>query len=74
MGLLLISHDLPLVSHFCDRVMVMYMGRVMEELKAAELVRAEHPYTKGLLNCIPSLMHPRDRLPVLNREESWLNS
>ncbi|MNO05637.1 oligopeptide transporter ATP-binding component [compost metagenome] len=54
--------------------MVMYMGRVMEELKAAELVRAEHPYTKGLLNCIPSLMHPRDRLPVLNREESWLNS
>ncbi|KAB2709920.1 peptide/nickel transport system ATP-binding protein [Ochrobactrum intermedium] len=74
MGLLLISHDLPLVSHFCDRVMVMYMGRVMEELKASELVRAEHPYTKGLLNCIPSLMHPRDRLPVLNREESWLNS
>lgn len=43
MGLLLISHDLPLVSHFCDRVMVMYMGRVMEELKASELVRAEHP-------------------------------
>lgn len=53
MGLILISHDLPLVSHFCDRVAVMYSGRVMEELKASELLKAEHPYTKGLLNCIP---------------------
>ena len=37
MGLILISHDLPLVSHFCDRVAVMYAGRVVEELAAAEL-------------------------------------
>jgi peptide/nickel transport system ATP-binding protein len=74
MGLILISHDLPLVSHFCDRVAVMYSGRVMEELKASELLKAEHPYTKGLLNCIPSLTHPRERLPVMNRDASWLNS
>ncbi|MGQ2952244.1 MAG: ABC transporter ATP-binding protein [Agrobacterium sp.] len=71
MGLILISHDLPLVSHFCDRVAVMYSGRVMEELKASELLKAQHPYTQGLLNCIPSLTHPRDRLPVLNRDAAW---
>ena len=71
MGLILISHDLPLVSHFCDRVAVMYSGRVMEELKASELLKAEHPYTKGLLNCMPSLTHPRERLPVLNRDAAW---
>ncbi|WP_019173791.1 ABC transporter ATP-binding protein [Pseudaminobacter salicylatoxidans] len=73
MGLILISHDLPLVSHFCDRVMVMYSGRVMEELKASELMHAQHAYTRGLLDCIPSLTHPRDRLPVLNRDAGWLN-
>jgi peptide/nickel transport system ATP-binding protein len=71
MGLILISHDLPLVSHFCDRVAVMYSGRVMEELKASELLKAQHPYTQGLLNCIPSLTHPRKRLPVLNRDAAW---
>ncbi|OCP15774.1 MULTISPECIES: ABC transporter ATP-binding protein [unclassified Ensifer] len=74
MGLILISHDLPLVSHFCDRVAVMYSGRVMEELKASDLLNARHPYTKGLLNCMPSLTHPRDRLPVLNRDASWLTA
>lgn len=72
MGLILISHDLPLVSHFCDRVMVMYMGRVLEELQASELNNAQHPYTKGLLNCIPSLTHPRDRLPVMTRDPEWM--
>ncbi|MFK3690546.1 ABC transporter ATP-binding protein [Agrobacterium tumefaciens] len=71
MGLILISHDLPLVSHFCDRVAVMYSGRVMEELKASELLKAQHPYTQGLLNCIPSLTLPRERLPVLNRDAAW---
>ncbi|MGG6896785.1 MULTISPECIES: ABC transporter ATP-binding protein [Rhizobium] len=72
MGLLLISHDLPLVSHFCDRVAVMYSGRVMEELKASELLSAAHPYTRGLLNCIPSLTHPKERLPILERNPEWL--
>jgi peptide/nickel transport system ATP-binding protein len=74
MGLMLISHDLPLVSHFCDRVMVMYAGRVMEELKASELAAARHPYTRGLLGCMPSLTRPRPRLTVLNRDPAWLGS
>jgi len=72
MGLLLISHDLPLVGHFCDRVAVMYAGRVVEELPARELARAQHPYTRGLLDCMPSLLHPRDRLPVMMRDPAWL--
>jgi len=74
MGLIMISHDLPLVSHFCDRVAVMYAGHIVEELQACELARAEHPYTRGLLNCMPSLIHPRDELPVLKRDPEWLKS
>jgi peptide/nickel transport system ATP-binding protein len=72
MGLILISHDLPLVSHFCDRVAVMYAGRVVEELKAGDLARARHGCTRGLLECLPSLVHPSPRLPVLRRDPSWL--
>ncbi|WP_373356575.1 ABC transporter ATP-binding protein [Pseudoroseicyclus sp. CXY001] len=72
MGLLLISHDLPLVSHFCDRVLVMYAGRVVEELRAGELGQARHGYTRGLLSCLPSLTHPTARLNVMQREASWL--
>ncbi|MFT8247310.1 ABC transporter ATP-binding protein [Roseomonas sp. BN140053] len=74
MALMLISHDLPLVSHFCDRIVVMYAGRVMEELKASELHRAEHPYTRGLLACLPSLDKPRGRLPTMNRDPAWLSA
>jgi peptide/nickel transport system ATP-binding protein len=71
MGLILISHDLPLVAHFCDRVVVMYAGRVVETLRAADLARTRHPYTQGLLACLPSLNHPRRRLPVLARDPAW---
>jgi peptide/nickel transport system ATP-binding protein len=72
MGLMLISHDLPLVSHFCDRVAVMYAGRIVEELKASELRQARHPYTRGLLACLPELGAPKPILPVLERDPSWL--
>ncbi|MBB5692192.1 ABC transporter ATP-binding protein [Roseomonas pecuniae] len=72
MALMLISHDLPLVSRFCDRVAVMYAGQVMEELPAADLHRATHGYTRGLLECLPSLEERRERLPTLRRDPSWL--
>jgi len=72
MGLILISHDLPLVSHFCDRIAVMYAGRVVEELPAEDLTRARHPYTRGLLECLPTLSHPQRRLKVMQRDPSWL--
>jgi peptide/nickel transport system ATP-binding protein len=72
MGLILISHDLPLVSHFCDRVAVMYAGRIVEELAASELTRAGHPYTRGLLECLPTLSRRQSRLAVMQRDPSWL--
>ncbi|PWJ73017.1 peptide/nickel transport system ATP-binding protein [Pseudaminobacter salicylatoxidans] len=72
MGLVLISHDLPLVSHFCDRVLVMYSGRVVEELRASELARAQHPYTQGLLGGLPSLTRPVAQLKVMERDPAWL--
>jgi peptide/nickel transport system ATP-binding protein len=71
MGLIFISHDLRLVSSFCDRVLVMYAGRVMEEVAAADLARARHPYTRGLLDCVPALGESRHPLPVLERRPEW---
>jgi peptide/nickel transport system ATP-binding protein len=71
MGLVFISHDLRLVSSFCDRVLVMYAGRVVEEIAASELHRAQHAYTRGLLNCLPQLGAPRHPLPTLERQPEW---
>ena len=72
MGLMFISHDLELVATFCDRVAVMYAGRVVETRDAATLGEAEHPYTRGLLGCLPRLDRPVERLPVLRRDPAWL--
>ncbi|AGT08693.1 ABC transporter ATP-binding protein [Paracoccus aminophilus] len=71
MGLIFISHDLNLVSQFCDRVLIMYAGRVVETLAAKDLHQAQHPYTRGLLNSLPRLDQPVERLAVLERQESW---
>lgn len=71
MGLIFISHDLRLVSSFCDRVVVMYAGKVVEQLKASELRDARHPYTRGLLNCMPRIGFERHPLPVLDRKPEW---
>jgi peptide/nickel transport system ATP-binding protein len=72
MGLIFISHDLNLVSSFCDRVLVMYAGQIMEELDAKHLNEAKHPYTRGLLACTPNLEKPVDVLPTLQRDPSWM--
>src|SRR5256885_7458750 len=72
MGLLFISHDLRLVGSFCDRVLVMYGGRIVETLAAADLDRAAHPYTRGLLAALPSLGRAGEPLPVLERDPAWL--
>ena len=71
MGLIFISHDLRLVSTFCDRILVMYAGRVVEEIAAGGLADAKHPYTKGLLNCLPRLGEDRHPLPTLARQADW---
>lgn len=71
MGLIFISHDLNLVSSFCDRVLIMYSGRVVETLAADKLHEAKHPYTQGLLNSLPRLNAPKDRLEILKRDPAW---
>jgi peptide/nickel transport system ATP-binding protein len=71
MGLIFISHDLKLVSSFCDRVLVMYAGRVVEELEAKHLREAKHPYTQGLMRCLPTLKDDVRPLPTLNRDPAW---
>lgn len=72
MGLIFISHNLTVVSSFCDRILVMYGGKIMEECKASELQKAKHPYTKALIAAAPSLAHPRAELATVKRDAEWL--
>jgi peptide/nickel transport system ATP-binding protein len=72
-GLIFVSHDLNLVRSFCDRVLIMYAGRIVESIAAADLENARHPYSRGLLEALPRIDSPRDRLPVLVRDPAWLS-
>ncbi|MCX7340558.1 MAG: ABC transporter ATP-binding protein [Hyphomicrobiales bacterium] len=77
MGLIFISHDLHLVQSFCDRVIVMYGGKAMETMPALELadpsaMSRRHPYTLGLLGCLPELSNPKAKLSTLTRDPEWL--
>lgn len=73
MGLMFISHDLELVASFCDEVIIMYEGRIMEICSAADLHRSTHPYTRGLLNCLPKINGSEKFLPMLERDDAWLS-
>lgn len=72
LGLIFISHDINLVRSFCDRVLVMYAGRVVESIAAKDLDNAQHPYTQGLIHALPEIHNRRPVLPVLQRQASWL--
>ncbi len=72
MGLIFISHNLTVVSSFCDRILVMYGGKIMEECKASELSKAKHPYTKALIAAAPSLEMKRAELATVTRDPEWL--
>jgi peptide/nickel transport system ATP-binding protein len=72
MGLIFISHNLTVVSSFCDRILVMYGGKIMEECKASELHNAKHPYTRALIAAAPSLEHPMAELATVKRDPEWL--
>jgi oligopeptide/dipeptide ABC transporter ATP-binding protein len=61
MGILMITHDLSTAAHFADTIAVMYLGRIVEQGTASEIVRnPQHPYTKALLSVVPK-RDPRDR-------------
>ena len=66
MACLLISHDLGVVSEFCDRVAVMYAGRIVEQASSADLfAQPRHRYTRALLDTIPASNPPGQRLPAI---------
>jgi peptide/nickel transport system ATP-binding protein len=67
MGLILISHDLQQVAHYCERVLVMYKGELLDQLPADQLAAATHPYTRTLWSCRPSRETHGKPLPVLDR-------
>lgn len=67
-SILLITHDLSVVASFCDRVLVMYAGKIIEEAPVDKLFsRPEHPYTQGLLRAIPRLDRAQDQplIPII---------
>jgi oligopeptide transport system ATP-binding protein len=70
-GIVLISHDMGLVAEMCERIAVMYAGRVVEEGDAADtFAEPLHPYTQGLLHSLPQLrtrpdQPRRERLPTI---------
>ncbi|PJE27203.1 Oligopeptide transport ATP-binding protein OppD [Pseudooceanicola marinus] len=66
MAMLFITHDFGVVARICDRVAVMYAGRIVETGPVAEIFsRPAHPYTKALLASVPSTSHAPHRLPVI---------
>jgi peptide/nickel transport system ATP-binding protein len=72
MGLIFISHNLTVVSSFCDRVLIMYGGKIVEECAARELNNAKHPYTRALIAAAPSLDVRREELATVTRDPEWL--
>jgi peptide/nickel transport system ATP-binding protein len=66
MALVLISHDLGVIAEACERVAVMYAGRIVEEAPVAQLFdAAAHPYTQGLIGALPPMDGPRRRLAAI---------
>lgn len=66
LSMLFISHDLGVISEICDRVAVMFQGKIVEEGTVERVLRSpEHPYTKGLVACRPSLHRKLRRMPTV---------
>lgn len=67
LGIVFVTHDLGIVAHMCDRVAMMYGGRVVELANVAELFDGPaHPYTQGLLRSVPTVESKVDRLPSID--------
>ncbi len=82
LALLLVSHDLAMVSQVCQRIFVLYAGEVVEARETKELIRSpRHPYTKGLLECLPQnhtagnlLQQIPGRMPSLEEKQKNLHA
>ncbi|WP_172125255.1 MULTISPECIES: ABC transporter ATP-binding protein [unclassified Devosia] len=72
MGLIMISHNLTMVASFCDRVLIMYGGRIVEQCAARDLHNARHPYTRALVAATPSLDAQQAELATMVRDPEWL--
>jgi len=69
-----ISHDLSVIEYMCDRLAVMYLGRVVEEAETYELFsNPQHPYTKALLSATPSFDKNKDKIMILGDVPSPIN-
>ena len=63
MAIMIITHNMSVIAEVADRVLVMYAGRIIEQSPVADLFDTpQHPYTKGLLACVPTLQQDRHRL------------
>src|SRR5690242_13486715 len=66
LALVFVSHDIQTVRRMSDRVITMYLGRIVEESPAARVTdRARHPYTRALFSATPGLLHPIDPIPLV---------
>jgi peptide/nickel transport system permease protein len=73
-GILFITHDFGVVSAICDRVAVMYAGRIVETGTTEEILTAPaHPYTAKLIDCVPVLGHPERRLDAIGGRPPVVN-
>jgi len=62
-SLIMITHDIAVVSQLCDKIAVMYAGRIVEYGKKEDIIfNPKHPYTKGLIECLPKIDDEKDRL------------
>ncbi len=68
MGVIFISHNLRLIASFCDRVIVMRGGRIVEACEASQLESSQHPYLRRLLSALPDLIDRRAVLPHMARD------
>ena len=71
-GVLVAGMDANELQSMCDRVLIMYAGRIVETCRAGELKQARHPYTRGLLEALPRVDEDRPQLPTLRRDPAWL--
>jgi len=66
MAIIVITHNMGVIAETADRVLVMYAGRIVEQAPVAELFEVpRHPYTRGLLSCVPTLEQDQSRLVAI---------